>query len=115
MYIHVCRCVRGICNTCVRVFATCLPCRYLCDEPGHCLVWGRRLDADGHDWLVGLTNTGTKEHAIAVSWANLGWTNPALPATVRDMWAHADVPSTATKQYKTSVPVHGTAVVRVTR
>ena len=78
-------------------------------------MWGRRLDADGLDWLVGLTNTGTKEHDIAVSWANLGWTNAALPARVRDLWTHTDVATAATKQFKTSVPSHGTAVLRIAR
>ena len=34
-------------------------------EPGHCLIYGRRLDAAGQDWLVGLVNTGRKGTKLA--------------------------------------------------
>ena len=89
--------------------------QWLCDEPGHCNIWGRRLDTVGNDWLVALTNTGTKSHSIGVKWSQLGWTNPATPARVRDLWKHTDVASSATKQYKVdAVPAHGTAVLRLT-
>ena len=87
--------------------------QWLCSEPGHCLIWGRPLNSEHTDWLIGLTNTGKKSHTIGVKWADLGWTNPATPATIRDMWKHTTV-GTSTKQFTTEVPLHGTAVVRIT-
>jgi len=82
-----------------------------CDEPGHCLIWGRRLDEDGSDWLVALTNSGSKEHTIGVEWTSLGW-EASASADIRDMWNHTDIGST-TKSFETQVPTHGTAVYRV--
>ena len=87
--------------------------QWLCDEPGHCLIYGRRLDAAGQDWLVGLVNTGKKGHKIGVLWTDLGW-HPSQSAEVRDMWRGVVVSNTREANYQVDVPMHGTAIVRIT-
>ena len=86
---------------------------WLCDEPLKCRVWGRKLAADGGEWLVALVNMGSKSHDITVKWSKLGWDDGAQ-ATVRDLWQHAPLPN-ASKAFTASVPSHGTVLVRMAR
>ena len=85
-----------------------------CTEPLACQVWGRRLTADGADWMVTLVNLGSRPHSITVEWARLGW-DDGVSASARDLWAHASLPNATGSFTADSVPVHGSVVVRLTR
>ena len=75
-------------------------------------MWGRPLAVDNSTWLVALVNTGSKANAISVGWETLGW-DAARSASVRDLWAHADLPA-ATGSLAATVPSHGVAAFRLT-
>ncbi len=83
-----------------------------CDEPGHCLIFGRRMDAAGSDWLVALVNTGDKQHDIGLDWATLGW-KAGDAASVRDLWQHVTISNATQGQFKVGVSSQGTAMLRV--
>ena len=86
--------------------------QWLCSEPLHCQVWGRRLNEEGTDWLVALVNTGSKPHGIKVEWGNIGWKS-GVSAQVRDLWTHQDLPGLTSKEFGSEVPAGGTQVVRI--
>jgi len=70
-------------------------------------VWTRPL-ADGGRAVL-LFNRGASAAPIAVSWKELGLGQ--TPASVRDLWTHADVrPAT---RLEATVPAHGVAMFRV--
>lgn len=85
---------------------------WLCSEPLKCSIWGRCLDAAGHDWMVALVNTGQREHQITVTWHQLGW-NAAQPAVVKDLWSQTHLPGGFTGKFIGTVPSHGTVLVRI--
>lgn len=86
---------------------------WMCDEPLHCQVWGRKLNGDGSDWMVALVNTGKKSHSITVKWSVLGWPK-SQQAHIRDLWVHQDIPDGPfSSMFETKVPSHGTTVVRI--
>ena len=86
---------------------------WLCAEPLKCQVWGRKVAADGSAWLVALTNLGGKEHGITAEFKHLGW-DAQTTGSVRDLWSHADI-GNATGSFSSTVPSHGTRLVRITR
>jgi alpha-galactosidase len=86
--------------------------RWTCTEPLDCQIWGRKLNADGGEWLVALVNRGSKAHSITASWHLLGWGGSSM-AMVRDLWSHADLPNATGAGVSAEVPSHGTAVLRV--
>lgn len=72
-------------------------------------VWSKQL-ADGGR-AVALLNRGASEQTITAAWSALGYPE-TLKASVRDLWAHKDMPS-ATGRFSASVPSHGVVLVRV--
>lgn len=77
-------------------------------KDGDLEVWARPVTGGGR--AVVLLNRGATPAEIAVDWEALGYTAD-LTATVRDLWAHADLPD-ATGQFAAEVQPH--AVVMVT-
>ena len=82
---------------------------------GDLAVWSRTL-SDG-SVAVAFYNALDTTASISVSFSNLGW--PAgTTASVRDLWAHADLPK-ATDRYPAtggvSVAPHETHMVRLTK
>ncbi|MGA7742116.1 MAG: glycoside hydrolase family 27 protein [Polyangia bacterium] len=72
-------------------------------------VWSKKLSGD-QTYAVVLFNRTTASAAITVTWASLGMTSTS--ATVRDLWSHTDLGSTAT-QYTATVPSHGVTMLKV--
>ncbi len=72
-------------------------------------VWSKKLSED-QTYAVVLFNRTTASAAITVTWASLGMTSTS--ATVRDLWSHTDLGSTAT-QYTATVPSHGVTMLKV--
>jgi len=72
-------------------------------------VWVKQL-SDGSR-AVGLLNRSGAETEIKVSWADLGYPEH-LNASVRDLWAHADV-GMHKESYTAKVASHGVVVVHV--
>ena len=72
-------------------------------------VWSKKLSGD-QTYAVVLFNRTTASAAITVTWASLGMTSTS--ATVRDLWSHTDLGSTAT-QYTATVPSHGVTMLNV--
>jgi alpha-galactosidase len=79
-------------------------------KSGDSEVWAKQLK-DGSR-AVALLNRGASETEISVKWEDLGYTTH-LSASVRDLWAHADLPKVS-GAFSAKVPSHGVVVVRVT-
>jgi len=79
-------------------------------DDGDTEVWAKEL-ADGSR-AVALLNRGTTPAAVTVSWPEVGYT-AGLEATVRDLWAHADV-GKVRGRYVATVPGHAAVLVRIT-
>ncbi|OPG07379.1 alpha-galactosidase [Streptomyces sp. GKU 895] len=73
-------------------------------------VYGKVLSGQGNRAVV-LMNRTSAAHNITVRWSDLGLTN--ANATVRDLWARADLGSYGTS-YTTSVPAGGSVMLTVT-
>jgi hypothetical protein len=73
-------------------------------------VYGKVLSGTGKRAVVLLNRTSTAQN-ITVRWSDLGLTNAT--ATVRDLWARADIGSYGTG-YTTSVPAGGSVMLTVT-
>jgi len=82
-----------------------------CAAPsGTCQVWARPL-ADGCK-AAALFNSNEDTHSITLKFDVIkGWTD-GTSATVRDLWAHKDL-GTFTGSYSSSVPPHGTVMVKL--
>jgi alpha-galactosidase len=76
-------------------------------QQGPLQVWAKPL-SDG-SVAVGLFNSGGGPERMAVNFREIGVTRPA---TVRDLWSHSQVGSSATS-YSALVPPHGVAMIRV--
>jgi alpha-galactosidase len=87
-------------------------------------VQGRRLRQDGEAelWVkplsggrqaVLLLNRGEQPTSIKAAWDILGW-SATTRATVRDVWAHRDLPGAA-KGVAMTVPSHGVQMIIVSR
>jgi fibronectin type 3 domain-containing protein len=74
-------------------------------------VWCKPLGTDFTNKAVALFNNTNTTQSITVTWTNLGL--QAGPATVRDLWAHADL-GVFTNSFTTNVPSHGTVLLKVT-
>lgn len=75
-------------------------------------AWAKPLA--GGDWAVALLNANDVfDVPVTVTWDLLGWPTSAN-VTVYDLFAHASLGG-MTAGYSTSVPPHGTAMVRLTR
>ena len=74
-------------------------------------VWCKPLGADFTNKAVALFNNTTTTQSITVTWTNLGLQSG--PATVRDLWAHANL-GTFANSFNTNVPSHGTVLLDVT-
>src|SRR5205823_9473480 len=72
-------------------------------------VWYKPLDATGAR-AVGLLNRGVSASTIRVAWTSIGLT--AVAATVRDVWARADL-GTFVDGYSVTVPPHGLALLQI--
>ena len=77
-------------------------------EKGGIEVWAKPLQGGG--LAVGLFNRGPEARPAAFTWAELG--SPAKPASVRDLWNHADLGVDA-EGFKGSVPSHGVVLLRL--
>ncbi|MCW8380402.1 ricin-type beta-trefoil lectin domain protein [Streptomyces justiciae] len=73
-------------------------------------VYGKVLSGQGNRAVVLMNRTSSAQN-ITVRWSDLGLTN--ANATVRDLWARADVGSYGTS-YTTSVPAGGSVMLTVT-
>ncbi|MFJ6739585.1 RICIN domain-containing protein [Streptomyces sp. NPDC091279] len=73
-------------------------------------VYGKVLSGTGNRAVVLLNRTSSAQN-ITVRWSDLGLTNAS--ATVRDLWARANVGSYGTS-YTTSVPAGGSVLLTVT-
>ncbi|MGW3116430.1 RICIN domain-containing protein [Streptomyces sp. NPDC001107] len=73
-------------------------------------VYGKVLAGTGNRAVVLLNRTSSAQN-ITVRWSDLGLTNAS--ATVRDLWARADVGTYGTS-YSTSVPAGGSVMLTVT-
>ncbi|HET8655335.1 MAG TPA: glycoside hydrolase family 27 protein [Longimicrobiaceae bacterium] len=73
-------------------------------------IWTRPL-ANG-DEAAAIFNRSETAAPVTARWADLGIAGPF--ASVRDLWAHRDLPS-ATEQYSTTVPAHGVVMLRLGR
>jgi alpha-galactosidase len=71
-------------------------------------VWARNLAVPGMQ-AVALLNTTGSDQTIPVTWQLLGLQGPA---SVRDLWAHADL-GTFDDGYSATVPSHGAALLLV--
>ena len=72
-------------------------------------VWSREL-ADGGR-AVALLNRGASPAKIAAAWVDIGYP-AALPASVRDLWAHQDR-GTVHGSFMAEVPSHGVVLLRI--
>ena len=72
-------------------------------------VWSKKLSGT-QTYAVVLFNRTAASADIAVTWSSLGMTSTS--ATVRDLWSHTDLGSTAT-QYTATVPSHGVVMLKV--
>lgn len=80
--------------------------------PGQNLqVWSKTLTGSNRRAVV-LFNRGTSSASIAVKWSDLEL--PAGSASVRDLWAHADLGVFADGYTANNVPAHGNAMIIVT-
>ena len=73
-------------------------------------VYGKVLSGQGNRAVVLMNRTSSAQN-ITVRWSDLGLTNAS--ATVRDLWARANVGSYGTS-YTTSVPAGGSVMLTVT-
>jgi alpha-galactosidase len=74
-------------------------------------VWCKPLGTDFTNKAVALFNNTNSTQSITVTWTNIGL--QAGAATVRDLWAHADM-GTFTNGFTANVPSHGTVLLKVT-
>jgi alpha-galactosidase len=74
-------------------------------------VWSKTLTGT-NTRAVALLNRGSAAAAITVQWSALGL--PTGLATVRDLWAHADLGSFTGSYTASSVPNHGVVLIKVT-
>ena len=72
-------------------------------------VWAKPM-VDGSVAFVAF-NRGTANLTANVTWGMLGWPD-AQAATLRDLWAHADVPGQFQGLFTTPVPPHSAAMFR---
>jgi Alpha galactosidase A/Alpha galactosidase C-terminal beta sandwich domain len=70
-------------------------------------IWSAR-NTDG-TYTVALFNLGGGTATVAVDWTDLGFANPA---TVRDLWSHANLGTFATG-FSAALPRHGSRLLRV--
>jgi len=90
------------------------PGEYLSEELGGA-VWGRKLTADGSEWLVLLTNMNNATTAdIMGDFTLLGW-GSTTSATIRDLWKHSDFPSPEIGAVHMKVGPHDTAALKLTK
>ncbi len=73
-------------------------------------VWAKPL-VGAQTYAVALLNRTSAAADITVTWSSLGLTSTS--ATVRDLWAHADLGSVSDSYTATSVPSHGVVVLKV--
>ena len=73
-------------------------------------VWCKPLGTNFNTKAVALFNLTSSATSISVNWTNLGL--QAGPATVRDLWAHADL-GTFTNSFTTNVPGDGAVMLKV--
>ena len=73
-------------------------------------VWSKPLGYDFTTRAVALFNRTTNAAAITCNWTNLGLQTGQ--ATVRDLWAHADL-GVFTNSFTTNVPAHGAVLLKV--
>ncbi|HXD01510.1 MAG TPA: glycoside hydrolase family 27 protein [Verrucomicrobiae bacterium] len=74
-------------------------------------VWCKPLGGNNTGTLaVALFNRGDNATNITANWSDLGL--PPGAATVRDLWAHADL-GTFTNSYGASIPAHGVQMLKV--
>jgi alpha-galactosidase len=78
-------------------------------KSGEIEVWSKPLQGKGVR-AVALFNQGSTATDIAVSWADIGLAD--APATVRDLWAHADRGAHA-NGFSANVPAHGVVMMRI--
>jgi alpha-galactosidase len=72
-------------------------------------VWSKQLSDGGR--AVALLNRSATEAKITAQWTDLGYPE-TLNASVRDLWAHKDLPS-AQGSFSASVPSHGVVFVKI--
>jgi alpha-galactosidase len=72
-------------------------------------IYSKRLNG-GHGWAVLLLNRSTVGAVITAPWKDIGV--PVGPATVRDLWAHANR-GTFSDSYKAYVPSHGGVMLKI--
>jgi alpha-galactosidase len=73
-------------------------------------IWSKTLSGP-NTRAVALLNRTAASASITVSWATLGL--PAGSATVRDLWAHADLGAFVQGYTATAIPSHGVVVLKV--
>ncbi|HUA39577.1 MAG TPA: NPCBM/NEW2 domain-containing protein [Candidatus Sulfopaludibacter sp.] len=73
-------------------------------------VWCKPLGTDFNTKAVALFNLTSAATSMTVNWTNLGMM--AGPATVRDLWAHADL-GVFTNGFTTNVPGDGVVLLKV--
>jgi alpha-galactosidase len=73
-------------------------------------IWVKTLGADFTTKAVALLNTDTNTATITVNWTDIGLLAGA--ATVRDLWAGADL-GVFTNSFTTNVPAHGVVALKV--
>ncbi|HEY5214804.1 MAG TPA: glycoside hydrolase family 27 protein [Acidobacteriaceae bacterium] len=78
-------------------------------KSGDLEVWSKQLGDGGR--AVVLLNLSAKPATIAADWRDIGYP-PALPAAVRDLWAHKDL-AQHTGSFSAEVPSHGAVMVRI--
>ena len=80
------------------------------DDGAGLQVWAKNINGkQSKERAVLLFNRSDKASSISVKWEDL---NLVGPATVRDLWKHADLGSQDT-MYSTIVPSHGVVVLKV--
>jgi len=78
--------------------------------PGSTEVWSKPLGYDFTTKAVALFNRTTNAASITCTWSNLAFQNG--PATVRDLWAHADL-GTFMNSFTANVPGQGVVLLRI--
>ena len=81
-----------------------------CSELLKCEVWGRKMDDS--TWMIVLLNRGKKSHNITVDWKVLGLEDDQV-VDVYDVWNNSTHLGNRTVSFTSSVPSHGTTVVKI--
>jgi alpha-galactosidase len=80
----------------------------LSDNGSGLQVWSKQITGNT---VVALLNQSGLSSILTVNWSDIGL-DPAQTATVRDLWAHADL-GAFSNSFSTAVPSHGVMLIKI--